>query len=295
MILVVANPYSGAGPNRRRVDALLGALRALGQATRVVWGAAERAAAFADAAAMRGCRAVVAAGGDGTVAQVINELPRGVPLAVLPLGTENLLAGALGLGAEPARLAQAVVECRTRTLDLGRATAAGRTRLFALMLGAGFDAAVVHHMAAWRARQEGLRRVRRTSYLAPIARSLLGYAHGGLRLTTETGRWQGAHCVIANVPAYALNVALTPTGVPDDGRLDWLVLERPGLVPLAAYGWAVLRGRHLGRRDVHAGQATALVLTAETPVPVQLDGDPFGTTPVEVAVVPRALTVIAAG
>lgn len=295
MILVVANPYSGAGPNRRRVDALVGALAALGAAPRVVWHAAERSAAFADAAAMRGCRAVIVAGGDGTIAQVINELPRGLPLAVLPLGTENLLARALGFGREPTALADAVVACRTRTLDLGRATAGDRTRLFALMIGAGFDAAVVHRMAAWRASGPALRRVRRVSYVAPIAASLFGYAHTRVRLTTEAGTVQGAHCLIANVPAYPLDIRLTPTASPDDGRLDWLMLERPGVVPLMTYGWAAYRGRHLARRDVRAGQATRLRLTAETPTPVQLDGDPWGTTPVEVDVVPRALTVIATG
>jgi diacylglycerol kinase family enzyme len=295
MVLVVANPYSGAGPNRRRVDALVGALRGLGAVPRVVWDAAERSAAFADVAAIRGCRAVIAAGGDGTIAQVINELPAGVPLAALPLGSENLLARALGFGGDPAVLARAVVACRTRQLDLGRARAGDRTRLFALMLGVGFDAAVVHRVAAWRGRGSGLRRVRRASYLAPIASCLLGYVHTRVRLTTESATVEGAHCVIANVPAYALDLRLAPTASPGDGLLDWLVLERPGVMPLMAYGWAAYRGRHLGRHDVRAGQATRLRLTAETPAPVQLDGDPWGTTPVDVEVVPRGLTVIATG
>jgi diacylglycerol kinase family enzyme len=295
MVLVVANPYSGVGPNRRRVDALVGALRARGAVPRVVWDAAERSAALADAAAMSGCHAVIAAGGDGTIAQVINELPAGVPLAALPLGSENVLARALGFGRDPTALARAVVECRTRRLDLGRARAGARTRLFALMLGVGFDAAVVHRLAARRATGRGLRRVRRASYLAPIASCLLGYVHTRVRLATESATMEGAHCVIANVPGYALDVRLTPTASPDDGRLDWLVLERPGVVPLLAYGWAAYRGRHLGRHDVGAGQATRLRVTAETPTPVQLDGDPWGTTPVDVEVVPRGLTVIATG
>lgn len=295
MILVVANPYSGAGPNRRRVDALLAALRARGAAARVVWDVEERAVVFADAAAMDGCHAVVAAGGDGTVTQVINALPRGVPLAVLPLGNENLLARALGFGAEPGALADALAACRTRALDLGRARAGERTRLFALMAGAGFDAAVVHRLAAWRARGPAQRRVRRASYLAPIAAAALTYPHTRVRLDTGTVRLEGAHCVIANVPGYALNLALTPGARPDDGLLDWLVLERPGLVPLLAYGWAAFRGRHLRRPDVRTGQARRLTLTAETAAPLQLDGDPWGTTPVEVDVVPRALTVVATG
>lgn len=293
MILLAANPYSGAGPNRRRVEALVTALRAHGAAPRVVWGPAERAAALADAAAMAGCRAVIAAGGDGTVSQIINELPRGVPLAVLPLGNENLLARALGFVAEPRALANAVLACRTRTIDLGQATAGDRRRLFAVMLGAGFDAAVIHRVAMWRARGAVLRRVRRTSYVLPIAACVIDYAYSRVRLVTDADTAEGAHCVIANVAAYALNLRLTPAATADDGRLDWLVLQRPGLAPLLAYCWTAYRGRHLRRADVSAGQATRLRVTAATPTPVQLDGDPWGTTPVEVEIVPRALTVIA--
>jgi diacylglycerol kinase family enzyme len=293
MILVAANPYSGAGPNRRRVDALLAALRDAGAAARVVWDAAERAAAFQDAAAMQGCRAVIAAGGDGTVSQVINELPRAVPLAVLPLGNENLLARSLGFTGGPEPLARAVVACRTRAIDLGRATSGGRSRLFALMLGTGFDAAVVHRLATWRAHGEALRRVRRTSYLVPIAACALEYGYGRLRLATDGDVAEGAHCVIANVGVYPLDLKLTPAAAADDGRLDWVMLERPGLVPLLGYCWSAYRGRHLRRVDVSTGQAARLRLTAATPAPVQLDGDPWGTTPVDVEVVPRALTVIA--
>jgi diacylglycerol kinase (ATP) len=293
MVLVAANPYSGAGPNRRRVDALLADLRAAGVAPRVVWAAAERAAALSDGAAMQGCRAVIAAGGDGTVAQVINELPRGVPLAVLPLGNENLLARALGFTADPRALARAIVACRTSTIDLARATAPGRSRLFTLMLSAGFDAAVVHRVAMWRARGAALRRVRRVSYVLPLAACAIDYVYSPVRVATDAGTAEGAHCMIANVPAYALGLTFTPAATADDGRLDWLVLERPGLARMLAYCWTAYRGRHLRRADVRAGQATRLSVTAPTPAPVQLDGDPWGTTPVDVEIVPRGLTLVA--
>jgi diacylglycerol kinase family enzyme len=292
MIVVAANPYSGAGPNRRRVEALVAAVRSLGATARVVWDTTERAALFADAATMGGCRAVVVAGGDGTVSQIINELPRALPLAVLPLGNENLLARALGFGADPYALARALVACRTRTIDLGRATAQHRSRLFALMLGAGFDAAVVHRLATWRSGGRPLRRVRRSSYLVPIAACAIGYAYSPVRLAADAYVAEGAHCVIANVASYALDLKLTPAAAEDDGRLDWLVLQRPGLAPLLAYCWSAYRGRHLRRGDVSTGQATRLRITAAAPTPVQVDGDPWGTTPVDVEIVPRALTVV---
>jgi diacylglycerol kinase (ATP) len=295
MIVVAANPYSGASDNRRRVEALARELAARGQRPRVVWDARERAATLGDRAAMAGCRAVVAAGGDGTVAQVINELPPGTPLAVFPAGNENLFASAYGFADDPGALVRALAAGRTRALDVGRASVLGRTRLFALMLSAGLDADVVRRLAEWRASGETLRRVRRASYVAPIAASLATYRHPPLRLVAGETRASGAYCVVANASAYALDLPLAPGARADDGALDWLVFERGSLAALATYSWAVWRGRHVARDDVRRGRATRLTLDAAAPVPVQVDGDPLGTTPVEVDVVPGALTLISTG
>src|SRR5262249_9784036 len=137
------------------------AVAAAGVPVRVVWDAVERAGLLGDARALAGVRCVVAAGGDGTVASVINELAADVPLAVMALGNENLFARAFGLPADPLVLARAIVAGRTRRLALGRATTSAGPRRFGLMLSAGFDADVIHRMArcgAWavsRARSAG--------------------------------------------------------------------------------------------------------------------------------------------
>ena len=293
MIVVAANPYSGAADNRRRVDALARELAALGRPLRVLWDARERATALADPVVMAGCRAVVVAGGDGTVAQVINELPSGTPLAAFPAGSENLFAAAHGFPDDAAALARALAGGRTRALDLGRASVPGRRRLFALMLSAGLDAEIVRRLAAWRGAGPALRRVRRASYVAPIAASLATYRHPAVRVVTEQMAVHGAYCIVANASAYALDLPLAPGARADDGALDWLVFERGGLRPLASYCWAVWRGRHLVRADVRTGRATRLTLDAAGPVPVQVDGDPLGTTPVEIDVLPGALTLVA--
>jgi len=89
----------------------------------------------------------VVADGGGTVADVINETGGALPLAVLPLGNENLFARAFGFTSDAGTLACAIAGGRTRTIDLGQANG----RLFALMLGVGFDADVAHRVARWRA------------------------------------------------------------------------------------------------------------------------------------------------
>src|SRR5207244_5834105 len=161
------SPTRGARQLPARLRAREGELPGRGELPCVVWGARARAAMLGDRAAMTGCRAVVAAGGDGTVAQVINELPPGTPLAAFPAGNENLFASAYGFADDPAALARALAAGRTRALDLGRASGRGRSRLFALMLSAGLDAEVVRRLTAWRTTGSTLRRVRRAWYVGP--------------------------------------------------------------------------------------------------------------------------------
>jgi diacylglycerol kinase (ATP) len=292
VIVIAANPYRGAARPRQRVQTLAAAVATGGAPVRVLWDAAERARLLGDARALAGVRCVVAAGGDGTVASVINELAADVPLAVLPLGNENVLARALGLPDEPVAAARAIVAGRTRRLDLGRATTSAGARRFALMLSAGFDADVIHRVAAWRSAGGAPRQVSRLSYVRPLATALVAYGHPPITVVCEGAHCRGAYCIVSNLPDYALALSLTPSARADDGALDWLTFERGGLPALAAYAWAVARRRHAALGHVRSGRARRLTLTSATPVPVQLDGDPWGFTPAAVEVLPGALAVV---
>jgi diacylglycerol kinase family enzyme len=291
-IIIAANPYSGRGSNRPRVDALAAALSGHGLAARVLWEPAERAAVLGEG---EPGRTVIAVGGDGTVAEIINEAP-GAAVAVLAAGNENIFARALGFPAHPVALAAAVAAGATHAIDLGRvSTTVGgrtRTRLFSLMLSAGFDAEIVHRVARWRGAGPLTRRVGHRSYVSPIARSLLAYRHPRLTLRVDGGTVDAAWCLVSNVPDYALGLRLAAAARPDDGRLDWIAFERAGVAPLAHYTWAAYRGRHLACAGARAGTATRMQLDSAAPVPVQVDGDPWGMTPVDVETLPGALRVI---
>ena len=292
-VLVAANPYSGRGSTAQRVQMLTAALRVRHLEARVVWDPAERAAALA--AAEPGVT-VIAVGGDGTVAAVINELAPGSTLAVLAAGSENLFARALGFPDDPVALATGVAAGVTRAIDLGRATATvgghTRTRLFSLMLSAGFDADVVHRLARWRTEGATLKRVGRRSYVQPVARALFAYRHPALTVSVDEGAVEAAWCLVANVPAYALGLRLTAGARPDDGRLDWVVFQRAGVPALARYAWAARRGRLASCAGARTGTAARMRIDSATPVPVQADGDAWGVTPVDVEALPGALRVI---
>ena len=104
---LVGNRAAGRGKAGRKVDQLASALEDRGLAFRPVWTLDERRILIQQANTDPACQALVAAGGDGTVAAVIQEQPR-VPLAVLPAGTENLFAQHAGLGRNPETIAEAI-------------------------------------------------------------------------------------------------------------------------------------------------------------------------------------------
>ena len=112
-------------------------------------------------------------------------------------------------------------------------------------------------------------------------------------LAPDGAACEGSFCV-SNLPEYARALSFTPAARGDDGVLDWLAFERRGLPALAGYAWAVTHARHHALAHARSGRARRLTLTSAAPVPVRLDGDPWGFTPAEVEVLPAALRVVVA-
>ncbi|WP_425619331.1 diacylglycerol kinase family protein [Anatilimnocola sp. NA78] len=239
-------------------------------------------------------RAVVAAGGDGTIALLANHTPPGAPLAILPLGTENLLAKYLELSADTAVLAQIIADGYTQHFDMGEANG----QLFSLMAGCGFDAEVVRRLHSDRRGN-----IHHWSYIKPILDSIRNYEYPELRvryapsdqlgdeLTEEVAaRW----VFVVNIPRYAGGLNIAPGAEGNDGLLDVCTFREGSLWNGLVYLGGVLLGQHESMQDYSHIRTRRLVVTAEPEAPYQLDGDPGGTLPVEIIVRPRRLTVLVA-
>jgi diacylglycerol kinase family enzyme len=242
----------------------------------VAWTLDERTTLVRRSAVEAGCRCLVAVGGDGTVSALINEGPT-VPLSVLPAGTENLVAGHFCLGRDPNVLAGLIAAGRPIRVDLGCA----RGRRFLLMAGFGFDGDVVtrHHQA--RVSRLGLiLPTSRLAYVQPVLRSSLSY--GFPRITARIADPDNGEVVtgttvfVFNAPRYALGLVFSPTAQADDGWLDLVVFRDPGPFRALYYLWKVFRGVHLDLPGVFHRRVKKVIVSAEEPVPVQIDGDPGG-------------------
>ena len=273
---IVANPGAGIGRGRVRVARLVHELRRRHIRTRIAWTPDERTRLVSEAAADRRARCLVAVGGDGTVAALVNESPR-TPIAVLPSGTENLFARHFRFSRCPSRLAATIDLGRVATIDLGSA----RGRRFALMAGFGFDADIVtrHHIA--RVGHGGVPRpTNRAAYVEPVLRSSFGYRFPPMTVTVGHGDTAetlvGSTVFVFNLPTYALGLPFAPSARADDGLLDLIVFREPGAFHALHYLWLVVCRLHLRQPGVEHRRVSRVTIAAPERVPVQLDGDPGG-------------------
>jgi diacylglycerol kinase family enzyme len=285
LVPILANPRAGSGKSHRVVRELVEALKTRG----VEPALCSQREALSELASARhnDIRCVVSAGGDGTLLEVLNRAP-GHPVAILPLGNENLVARFCGMERSAQRVAHAVIDGELRTTDLARANG----RLFSIMAGVGFDADVVHRVHEGRSGH-----INKLNWVVPIFESLSRYRYPEIEIDIEdTGeKLHGCMLFVVNLPRYALDLPIARDAVPDDGKLDLCLFPRPGRLNLARYLTAVLRGRHKGLPDFQKRLVKRLRLSSANSVPVQTDGDPAGFLPLTIEVVPKAMTLVTPG
>ena len=285
--LLIVNPRAGLVARSRVVRRVAVTLEQLGWDVEVRETAARgEATDVARDAAARDLDVVLTAGGDGTLNEAIQGLA-GTRTAVgaLPLGTMNVWVRELGLALDPVEAARQMAVGQVRRVDLGLANG----RYFLLMAGLGLDAEAV--LAA-----EGAPK-RRFGPLALIMAGILAGARAtGSRLTLRIDgrpqRLQAAMLVVGNTRLWAGTVQITRRATASDGLLDVCVFPGRALWDKLRHLALVLVGRHEDDPDVTYLRARELLISARPPLPLQVDGEPHGTTPVRIQVVPGALRVL---
>ena len=288
-VLIAANPKSGASSGRMKVGQLRDALQTSEFSVEICESLELLQSRSHQLHAGGQLRAVVSAGGDGTAAAVVNLIPVGVPVVVLPLGTENLLAKYLGLTSDVTLALEALRGGKLHQLDVGKANG----RLFLIMLGCGFDAEVVQHMHAERRGH-----ISRWTYSKPIWRAVRNYSYplidvecegvGGV----EPVRFSTAWLFAFNLPQYAANLDFCPQACGTDGLLDICTFAQGGTLRGIGYLFHLWLRRHQQLKDFRHVTSGRFRLSSQGVVPYQLDGDPGGKLPLEVEVLPERLTLL---
>lgn len=284
-VVCIANPVSG----RRGVDEIIAAvgarLRARGIAfERLVTARAGHARDLA--AEATGADAILCCGGDGTLCDVINGLNgRGTPLAILPAGTENILAKELNCLLDAEAIVRSLLGNRTVRFDVGLANG---TR-FLIVVGVGFDAEVVRRLTQ---RRQG--HISYLTYARPIGDTLCHYDFPRLTVTVDGGAVFDDHgiAIIGNLSRYSMGLRILGRARPDDGLLDVCAFPCRGTLRLLQHAADVFWNRHLDRDGVVYAQGRRISVTSPYGADVQIDGEWAGVLPLNCSVNPAEVSIL---
>jgi diacylglycerol kinase (ATP) len=284
--VIIGNPNAGRIRHRDHLKLYAEILRAGGLDVEV-W-PTERPQHATELAALAGSRLVVAAGGDGTVNEVVNGLARDATLGILPLGTANVLARELGLPLKAEEACRRILSGRESRIDAGVATDhEGVERRFTCMAGMGLDAHAVSEVTP------RLKRFLRTLAF-PLA-AFKVYSEGDLpTLHIEHGdsTCLAQFAIVANGQYYGGDFKTAEAAALTTGKLEVVLVERVSWLLRPDVFASILAKRPLDRsmRSITAEKLRATSPGAQ--VPVQLDGELWGRLPMSFRIEPGALAVV---
>lgn len=254
----------------------------------------EDAPRLAASAVADGFDTVLAAGGDGTLNQVLNGLAR-VPdgflrarVGVIPLGTVNVFAREFGLSQNPAKAWRGLMGGNEIQIDLPYVAGDGEPPrvYFAQLAGAGLDAAAIERVK-WAHKKS----------LGPLAYVVAGIRavaskRPRIEVSTPEGSAAGELVMIGNGRRYGGEFQVFPDARADDGLLDVCVFPRTNWFTLLRCAMPLLARRRVPESLVVRLRSARIRLTADTPAMFEVDGELGGPLPVEFGVVPHGLRVL---
>ncbi len=293
-ITLIVNPAAG----RRRTERLTTATQQVLQ-TRVRHLRICRTQAPDDAVALAQRHAadsdlVVSVGGDGTLSHVLAGLLQAAtvsppgraspPLAVLPAGTGNDFAAAIGVSADPMVAVQQLLRGTALPIDYGRLIP---TKVpFLNIVGCGFDARI----AAWLNRGRRLL-PGKAAYIQGVVRELVALRSTPACLEVDGQHLEGDFLLvaIANAQSYGGGMRIAPQAQLTDGLFDVVAVDRVSRARFARCFPLVFTGRHIGLPDVHLLRGAHVRLETAEPAPILVDGDVRAWTPIEARIEPGGI------
>ena len=287
---VILNPIAGSVSDR---DGIRKKLESLNPVAVCTTGKAGHAAAFARSAIRQNCDYIIAAGGDGTLNEVINGVARHaseIRVGLLPLGTGNDFARSLKL---PTTLAENIDILRageTRPIDLVRVKS-DRTRYFVNVSTGGFSGLVDEKLTPKMKRMWGpLAYVRSAAAALPelhAYRTTVRFDNG------EKVRINLYNMIVANGTFVAGGLPVAPQADPADGLLDVVLIPKRSTADMVVLAAQIVLGNHLGSESILFRRTARLIVNSRPGMWFNADGELVGNEPATFEVIPRALHFVA--
>jgi diacylglycerol kinase (ATP) len=294
--VIIANPRAGQGKVDKQLPELERTLAGAGLSCQIVRTTHPGHAIDAATEAIRsGQRYVVAAGGDGTVHEVLNGLladgvgaAADAVLGVVAAGSGCDFVRSFSLPADAVGAGLHLVGDAVRQIDVGKVTvtsgSSNVTRYFANIAEAGLGAAVVASTGRLP------RFLGPAKYFCGFWLTLPGFRPAVVRLDADdrSYEWRAHNVVLANGQYFGGGMHIAPKSAPDDGLLDVLVMVGPKTDAFTMLP-KIYAGKHVPHRNIIEVRASRVRLVADPPFQIEADGEVLGTTPATFEVVPRAI------
>jgi len=247
---------------------------------------------WAEGAGPDGFELIVAVGGDGTLGEVVSGQARAsikVPVAMVPVGTANMVAFALSLPWFPGMAAGNIVEGRALSFDVGYLPE--RDRHFLLMAAIGYPARVI---------QDSPRRLKNLfgifTYIGAGIRNALNLDEAAIFIEDDKGEvreFEGNTILLSNIGKIGdINFKVTPDTSAHDGKFDLTVISSRSLWDAIAVVFRMLTWRYKPTPQLHHFQSSRVVIATDPPVPIQIDGEDMGNTPLMAEIQPGGVILI---
>lgn len=285
---LIYNPTSGREEMKRRLPEILQRLErgGLETSTHATLGEGDATLAAAEAVE-RGFDVIIAAGGDGTLYEVINgmaEKENRPPLGILPVGTTNDFARALGIPKHWEFAVDLIVQQHTRTIDVGKVN----QRYFINIAGGGSMTELTYEVPSRLKTVIGqlayyMKGLEKLPRLSPIELQI--------RSKEVTFQEEVMMFLICNSNSVGGFERLAPDASLSDGLLDVLVLRKCNLADFIRIVSAALRGEHMNDEHLVYFKTDSLEVTSPDYVQLNLDGEFGGTLPCSISVLPDHLQI----
>jgi diacylglycerol kinase (ATP) len=296
--VIIANPRAGRGKVARHLVEIERSLADAGLAYRIVTTTHPGHASEAAREALRnGERYLIAAGGDGTVHEVLNgmledgaSVASDAVLGIVAAGSGCDFVRSFSLPGDAVTACGHLTGDAVRRIDVGKVTfrsgSSERSRYFANIAEVGLGAAVVARAASL----PGF--IGPAKYFCAFWLTLPAFQPAAVRIAADdrSFEWRAHNVVLANCRFYGGGMHISPNSEPDDGMLDALVMVGPKTDAFTIMP-KVYRGAHLPHRNIVELRASRVQLEADPPLQIEADGETLGTTPATFEVVPMAIRV----
>ncbi|MBD2157401.1 YegS/Rv2252/BmrU family lipid kinase [Leptolyngbya sp. FACHB-16] len=288
---LIFNPISGSGNPEQDLERIQALLSPQIDLTVLEFSEDKDICDLAEEAIASQCDIIIASGGDGTLNGVASALiDHDIPLGIIPRGTANAFASAMGIPDNLDAACEAILQGNTKQVDLARCN----DKPMVLLAGVGLEAAAIERTDTEKKSRFGL----------------LAYVLSGIQELTHLKRFQteivtedsvinvdASSVIVANAAPPTSILAQGPAGLlADDGLLDITIVATEGIADTLAASYqlfqSALRGKAAQHPNIGYLRARTVKISTDPPQTVALDGELLGETPIEIECLPKALTLI---